>query len=77
MSTSYLTKLIKRETGSTFKVLVQQQRMAVARRLLQESDLSVTDVARNVGYANMSFFYRVFEREYGMRPGECRRRVEP
>lgn len=74
MSTSYLTKLIKRDMGSTFKTLVQQQRMAIARRLLAESDLSVTDVARNVGYYNMSFFYRVFERECGMQPGAWRQR---
>ncbi len=72
MSTSRLTKLIKRETGSTFKTLVQQQRLSVARRLLAESDRSVTDIARDVGYYNMSFFYRIFEREYGMQPGAWR-----
>lgn len=72
MSTSSLTKLLRRECGSTFKELVQQQRMSAARTLLANDELSVTDVARNVGYSNMSFFYKVFDREFGMSPGDYR-----
>lgn len=72
MSTSSLTKLLRRECDSTFKELVQQQRMAAARTLLANDELSVTDVARNVGYSNMTFFYKVFDRQFGMSPGGYR-----
>lgn len=73
LSTSYLTKMLKRETGRTFKELVHEQRIAVAKRLLAGSDLPVTEVAASVGYSNMSFFYKVFERACGTQPGEWRR----
>ena len=73
VSTSYLAKLLKRECGANFRDLVQHQRMEQAKRLLANNRLSVTEVARSVGYSNMSFFYKVFEREYGMLPGEYRR----
>lgn len=74
VSTSYLAKLLKRECGANFKDLVQRQRIEQAKRLLANETLSVTDVARNVGYSNISFFYKVFERECGVLPGEYRRR---
>ncbi len=72
VSTSYLTKLLKKECGTTFTELVQKQRMAVAKRLIAADALSITDVAAQVGYANMSYFYKVFERECGMLPGQYR-----
>ncbi len=73
VSTSYIAKLLKRECGATFKDLVQHQRIEQAKRLLANDTLSVTDVARSVGYSNISFFYKVFERECGMLPGEYRK----
>lgn len=72
MSTSYITKMLKRECGKTFKELLQEQRMAVAKRLIAADVLSITDVAAQVGYQNMSYFYKVFERSCGMLPGEWR-----
>ncbi len=73
VSTSYLAKLLKRECGLTFKEVVQKQRIEEAKRLLANDTLSVTDVARNVGYSNMSFFYKMFKRECGVLPGQYRR----
>lgn len=72
LSTSGLSKLLKRDVGSTFKELVLRQRMAVASRLLAEEALPVSSVARRVGYQNMTFFYKVFAREFGVMPGEYR-----
>lgn len=72
MSTSYITKLLKRECGKTFKELLQEQRIAVAKRLIAADVLSITDAAAQVGYQNMSYFYKVFERSCGMLPGEWR-----
>lgn len=72
MSAGYLSKMLKTQTGSTFTQLVQKQRMSVAKLLLSEGNLPVTEVARSVGYENVSFFYRVFKRSCGVSPGEWR-----
>ena len=74
VSTSYLAKLLKRECGLTFREVVQKERIEEAKRLLANDTLSVTDVARNVGYSNMSFFYKMFKRECGVLPGQYRKR---
>ena len=63
-----LSKLIKTETGSTFKELLQQKRLHQAARLIRETDLPVSDVITLVGYDNTSYFYRVFREEFGLTP---------
>lgn len=67
-----LSKLIKAETGSTFKELLQHKRLHQAARLMRETDLSVSDIITAVGYDNTSFFYRVFREEFGQTPREYR-----
>ena len=67
-----LSKLIKTETGSTFKELLQQKRLHQAARLIRETDLPVSDVITLVGYENTSYFYRVFREEFGLTPREYR-----
>ena len=65
-----LSKLIKTETGSTFKELLQQKCLHQAARLIRETDLPVSDVITLVGYDNTSYFYRVFREEFGLTPRE-------
>lgn len=67
-----LSKLIKLETGCTFKELLQQKRLRRAARLIRETDLPVSSIITAVGYDNTSFFYRVFRSEYGLTPKEYR-----
>lgn len=67
-----LSKLIKLETGCTFKELLQQKRLRKAARLIRETDLPVSSIITAVGYDNTSFFYRVFRSEYGLTPKEYR-----
>ena len=67
-----LSKLIKSETGCTFKELLQQKRLRKAARLIRETDLPVSSIITAVGYDNTSFFYRVFRSEYGLTPKEYR-----
>jgi AraC-like DNA-binding protein len=48
-------------------------RMTVAAKLLRESDLTMIDVARQVGYQSEASFNRAFKRCEGMAPGTYRR----
>lgn len=74
ISPTYLSRLLKRRTGSSFQRLLVRQRMSEAARLLHDPSLSVTEVAKRVGYENVTFFYRKFEAEFGCTPGEWRER---
>ncbi|MHC3474144.1 AraC family transcriptional regulator [Streptomyces sp. 7R007] len=50
-------------------------RMTTAGRLLREADLALRQVAERTGYTSEFAFAKAFKREYGMAPGQYRRRV--
>ena len=67
-SVSVLSKLIRQKTGDTFKELLQQRRFETAAHLLMETDLAVEEIALDVGYENLSYFFRQFKSRYGVTP---------
>ncbi len=72
-SSSYLSRLVRESTGQSLTELLWRRRMEKAAQLLRDTDLSILAVSQSVGYENSSFFYRLFERRYGMSPKEYRR----
>lgn len=72
---NYLTTLLKQTTGNSYKELVQHQRLIKACQLLRNTDLTVTEVANQVGYENMNFFYKKFKDKYNSSPKEYRTAV--
>ncbi len=68
----YVSRLLKKYTGHTFKELLQQQKLQQAVYLLSQTTLSVDDIIDAVGYNNSSFFYRIFREKYGCSPKEYR-----
>lgn len=67
-----ISRAIHRETGSTFKELLQKKRFQEAVAMLQNTSIPVADVAFAVGYSNTSYFHRRFREIYGMSPRDCR-----
>lgn len=51
-------------------------RMTTAGRLLREDDAPLRMVAHRAGYASEFAFAKAFKREYGMAPGQYRRRAD-
>lgn len=71
-SQSVVSRMIKKNTGFTFKDLLMHKRFQKAVILLLETDLPVEEIAVNVGYENRSYFYRQFKVHYGMTPKQYR-----
>ena len=69
----YLSRIIKTNTGQTFTQVLQTIRMKKAAMLLQSGDTPIQDIAYLVGYHNLTHFYRLFRRSYGISPAEYRR----
>ena len=68
----YITFLLKKVTGSSFKQLQTRERMnAAAKQLLQTSE-PIQEIARSVGIGNLTSFYRTFRETFGMLPKEYR-----
>lgn len=71
-----LSKQIKNATNYTFKELLQEKRLNIAKHLLEESDISITEIVDLVGYDNISYFYRIFKIKYGYTPKKFREQFE-
>jgi signal transduction histidine kinase/AraC-like DNA-binding protein len=69
----YLTFCFRQELGMTPIKYLQRYRVNRARQLLTESDKSITEVARLVGFSDSGYFSRIFHRETGMAPEAFRR----
>ena len=70
--TSSLSRLIRRKTGKNYTELLQEKRLSQALWLLRNTDGNVDDIARAVGYENMTYFHRLFRERYGHTPRRCR-----
>lgn len=68
------------EEHMTLQELVEEARFEVARQLLRESSLGLTEIAADLHYSDASAFARAFRRKFGIPPGAWRatqcRRVE-
>lgn len=64
------------DTGTSLKGLKDEQRRVRATMLLKTSELSVSDIALDVGYADESTFYRSFYRWYSTTPAMHRRKIK-
>lgn len=63
--------------GRSFKALVSERRERKAKQLLVESDISVSELARLLGYTDTANFTRAFKMSSGIAPSEFRRRMRP
>lgn len=65
-----LKKGFKEIFGVPVHTYVLDKRLELARFLLEERRLRVSDVAVSVGYSNMSHFAAAFRKKYGVNPGD-------
>jgi AraC-like DNA-binding protein len=71
----YLHMLFEAE-GTTFSQFVLARRLMLARRLLGDpryDQSTITSVAYEAGFGDLSYFNRAFRRTFGMTPRDARR----
>lgn len=68
----YVSRVIKRVTGTSFKEAVETEKLAYAKVLLCTTDMPVERVAAECGYANASGLYKQFTATYGITPAQFR-----
>lgn len=69
---SGLSRFVLRSTGSSYTELVQEKRLSQAAWMLRNTRERVEDVARAVGYDNVSYFHRIFQQRFGLTPKKYR-----
>lgn len=72
VSPNYLSSIIHKETGVTYRQHVIDAKISVAKQMLDDTRMRVEDIAYAVGYENYVSFYNVFKRVEHMSPTEYR-----
>lgn len=68
-----INDLLSSEVGSSYKKYLNSLRIDKAKYLLSKSDLSISDIASEVGYCYANSFSRAFRNIVGCTPNEFRR----
>lgn len=71
-STAYYSHLLMKRQGMSFRQLLATKRINEAKRLLNGSQLSIKEIADQVGFRNPSYFTRLFKEMTTMSPRDYR-----
>ena len=72
----YFNRLLKSYTGMTYTEFLQSLRLARAETLLRETSISIEEIAREIGYRNKGYFYKIFAERYRLAPAQFRRKMK-
>ena len=72
LSSFHFLRLFSKTIGVTPHQYLVRSRLRHAARLLTDEDFSVTDIAYDVGFCDLSNFVRTFRRAAGLSPGSFR-----
>jgi len=70
---AYLQRIFKTGTGMTIVEYISSVRLEKAKSLLRRTDLSILDIALNVGYSSRQRLFQLFREKEGISPGQYRK----
>lgn len=73
LSEAYCSRLIKKHTGKSFTMIVQDIKFHRACSLLETSHISIAEISRLSGFEYVEHFNRLFKKRYQMTPGQYRK----
>lgn len=74
MSVSWFIRNFKKYTGTTPMQFVTSIRITNAQMLLETTNYAVNEISRIVGYDNPLYFSRLFRKQKGCSPSQCRKK---
>lgn len=75
LSPSYLSDLLKQETGKTAMELIHIYLISEAKNLLKGSNNNIAETAYTLGFDNLPYFSRLFKKEVGISPVQFRKQI--
>lgn len=72
MNASYFSVLFKEQTGLTFSEYLTRRRVQRAKELLANTQLTIAEIAEQVGYQTAKYFVKVFRTIEAVSPGQYR-----
>jgi two-component system response regulator YesN len=76
LSPKYVSRLFKLHTGDTLTNYIARMRVDEAKRLLKNTDLTILDISRQLGYSTDIGLIRIFKKHEGITPGKYRQQAK-
>lgn len=73
ISEPYFCSIVKKQLHMTFHQFILTYKISMAKKQLRTSLLPITVISTSLGYANISYFEKVFKKYTGLSPGEYRK----
>jgi len=71
----YFNRLIRKYAQCSFTEILQRIRISRAEYLLAHTDVPIADMVQQIGYRNVTYFYRIFGERHGMTPAAYREQM--
>ena len=68
ISETYLSKLFKKETGTSVSAYIRSRRIEAAQNMLKFSDYSYEEISNHLCFSSQSHFTSIFKKETGCTP---------
>ena len=72
MNNAYVGRLFKSSYGRSINDYINTCRIEEAMKLLKDSDLAISEIAQQVGFSNIKYFYVLFKKSTGVTPAGYR-----
>lgn len=76
LTSSYLSKIFKEETGKTISQYKRDKRLEISKKALLEGNMTVTEVSEMMNYCSIHYFSSEFKKKYGYPPSEYANKIK-
>ncbi|QOL34503.1 helix-turn-helix domain-containing protein [Bifidobacterium lemurum] len=71
-SVGYLSRYSKSHSGKTLGTLINETRLNEAATALTQSELTIAEITRLVGFTSPSYFHKIFQKRFSLTPKQYR-----
>ncbi len=75
ISPYYLSHLFRKEMGISFLEYLTTVRISIAKKLLEQTTMTILEVCLEVGYQDPSYFAKIFKKKERVHPSEYRKKL--
>lgn len=75
ISPYYLSHLFRKEMGISFLEYLSSVRISIAKKLLEQTNMSILQICLEVGYQDPSHFAKIFKSREGIQPTQYRKKM--
>jgi two-component system, sensor histidine kinase YesM len=75
LNTAYLGRLFKNKTDMKCNEFIHNCRIDIAARLLEKSDLTISEICTRTGYKELNYFEKIFKEKKSMSPSGYRSNI--